>query len=109
MIPQRHTKTPTETRNVAVDLFGKLDAGEILTGSPTVEEQMTGDLTIMNATINTLQLRINERQVGLGEAVQFRVSGGQPHQQYILRVMVNTSAAQHLVEYLVLKVMPDSA
>lgn len=107
--PQRHKKTVSEVRNVAVDMKGKLDTGELLTGTPTVVEEVTTALTLSSKVVNTTQLVINGRTVAIGEAVQFRVSGGLANQTYSIRVTVTTTStpAQTLVENLHLSVVED--
>jgi len=73
--PQAHHKAAGETRNVPVDYRGKLDAGELLTGTPTVTASPTG-LTIANVAVNTETLTINDASCVAGQAVQFTVAGG---------------------------------
>lgn len=104
--PQRHSKGATESRNVSLDLSGKLDTGELLTGVPTVEEVTTTHLTFSNKAVNTTALTINGRTVAIGEAVQFRVSGGNANTSYTIRTTVTTTSnpAQTLVEYVALNV-----
>lgn len=59
-----------EVRNVSVDMQGKLDEGETLTGTPTVTEA-TGDIALSNKQVNTSALTINDVAVAIGEAIQF--------------------------------------
>ena len=72
--PERPVLVPGETRNFAVSFAGELDSGEVLTGTPTVAEQTTSDLTIENKAVNTAALTINGKTVAIGNAVQFKVS-----------------------------------
>jgi len=70
-----------------------LDTGESLTGTPTVVEVTTTDLTITSKAVSTTALTINGTSVAAGAAVQFKVSGmkttGSP---YTLKVTVSTNA-----------------
>lgn len=68
--------TTAETRNVAVDFQGKLDEGELLTGTPNVVENPATDLVFSNQVVSTGPLDINGVIVPAGRAVQFRVTAG---------------------------------
>lgn len=105
-IPRKHV---SEVRNAAVDMRGKLDEGELLSGTPTVTEEVTSDLTFANQSVNVTALRINGRTVAAGEAVVFSVSGGVATTQYSMRVQVTTNStpAQTLLENLLLDVIQD--
>lgn len=107
--PQRHTKTVSEERNVALDMRGKLDAGELLTGTPTVEEVTTTDLTLSSKTLNSSVININNSNVPISQAVQFKVEGGLAGTTYTIRVTVGTTSSpdQVLIENLHLKVIAD--
>lgn len=107
--PQRHTKTAGEVRNIAVDLRGKLDSGELLTGTPTIVEVTTADLTLSNKVVNTAAIIVNNLAVPIGQAVQFKVTGGVAGTAYTLRITVTTTAtpAQTLIENLQLKVIAN--
>ena len=107
--PQRHTKTETEERNIALDLRGKLDAGELLTGTPTVEEVDTADLTLSSKTRNTSIITVNGLQVPISQGVQFFCTGGTAGTTYTIRVTCVTTAtpAQTIIENLHLKVISD--
>jgi hypothetical protein len=73
--PQQPTLAVGETRVVSVSFAGKLSDSETLTGTPTVTEQTTTDLTIANKAVSTAALTIDGETVAAGEAVQFSVSG----------------------------------
>lgn len=60
---------------LAIDFTDWLDSGELLTGTPTVAEQTTGDLTISNVAVSTAQLTILGSTVAIGAAVQAKVIG----------------------------------
>ena len=99
-------KKAAEERLVSVSLAGKLDSGELLTGTPTIVEVTTSDLTLANKAVSTAQLTISGRTVAIGQAVQFKVSGGTAGTTYTIRITVTTDStpAQTLVLDVVLKV-----
>ncbi len=106
---EKQTKLVSEVRNVAVSFVGKLDSGEKVTGTPTVTEVDTSDLTISNVAVSTAALTINDKSVAIGEAVQFRVSGGLAGVSYTLRVTAASDAtpAQTLIVNTILNVAAD--
>jgi hypothetical protein len=108
-IPHRQTKTVSEVRNVAVDFRGKLDDGELLTGAPTIAEVTTTNLTFANQAVNTSAIKIRGVSVAIGQAVQFKVSGGTADTTYTIRITVGTTAtpAQTLIETVRLQVIAD--
>lgn len=81
-----------ETRNGKVSFVDLLDSGESLTGTPTVAEVTTSDLTISNAAVSAAALTILGESVAAGKAVQFKVTGGSAGTTYLLRVTVSTDA-----------------
>lgn len=107
--PQRHFKHVSEVRNVAIDMRGKLDVGELLLDPPVITEEVTSDLSFSSAAVNTTALTINGRVVAIGKAVQFTVSGGVAEEEYSIRVQVNTDStpAQTLIENIDLDVIED--
>lgn len=95
--PERPVLVPGETRNFATSFADELDSGESLTGTPTVEEQTTSDLTIENKAVNTVALTINGKTVAVGAAVQCKVSGQQAAGSaatgsYTIKITVGTDA-----------------
>lgn len=109
VLPTYHEKRVSEVRNVAIDFQGKLDTSELLTGTPTVTEVDTTDLTLASKVVSTAELTIRGTTVAIGEAVQFRVSGGVAGGEYTIRISVTTTAspAQTLVDEVILKVIAD--
>jgi len=90
---QRPVAAEGEYNNFAVSFIGVLDDGELLTGTPTVEEQDTSDLTIVCETVSTTVLTINGVSVPAGKAVQFRVDGQLvANSIYTLKITVNTNS-----------------
>ena len=91
-----------DVRNGSCSFAGQLDSGELLTGTPTVEEQTTSDLTITSEAVSTEALTINGISVAAGEAVQFTFSGmTTANSPYTLKVTVSTDGSQTLVRYFV--------
>lgn len=104
---QRPVMATGDVRNCAVSFAEQLDAGETLTGTPTIAEQTTTDLTISSAVVSTTALTINGVSVAIGEAVQFKVSGQlTTHTPYKLKITTTTTStpAQTLVRYVMFSV-----
>ena len=108
--PQRQSKTASEVRNVAVSFANVLDSGELLTGTPTVVEVTTSDLTLGSKAVNTAILTINGISTPVGEAVQFNVSGGTAEVEYTIKITCSTdsSPAQTVIGSLIIPVKADS-
>ena len=111
--PQRNTKTVSEVRNIAISFSGKLDDGELLTGTPTVVEVNPSSpqaLTFASIAVNTAILTINDISPPIGEAVQCSVSGGVANEVYVIKVVCGTDAtpAQTLYGTITLRVRADS-
>lgn len=112
--------TPDEVRACSVDFgdstaanqrTGKLDAGELLTGTPVVTQHRsvptTADaLTLDDKAVNTSTIEVNGRDCLAGEAVQFTVTGGTAGAKYTVSVKCGTDAtpAQTLEAFVTIKV-----
>jgi hypothetical protein len=114
LAPQQQSKTVSEIRNVAVSFSGKLDTGELLTGSPTITisdpSVSPEDMTISNGIVSTGDLTINGVTVPTGEAVQFKVTGGTvANSPYTIQISCGTDAtpAQTLYGGIVLIIEAD--
>lgn len=96
---QRYDVPVGSVRNVAVSFAGLLDSGELLTGTPTITEVSTSDLTITNKVISTAILTINDISVPIAEAVQFSFSGQLVDVKYTIKISIGTDAtpAQTLI------------
>lgn len=81
----------TDVFAVAFDKY--LDSGELLTGTPTVVEVDTSDLTLGNKAVSTGSLTILGRTVATGKAVQFSASGATAGTTYRVRVTATTDAS----------------
>lgn len=90
--PQRPTFVVGERNNPAVSFDGVLASGELLTGTPTVAEETTTDLTISSESVNTVALTINGESVAIGRAVQFSVVGQQAGVTYMLKITATTDS-----------------
>lgn len=91
--PQRRTKTVGETRNLAVSFVDVLDASELLTGTPTVVEVTTSDLTITNKAVNNASMVVNGETCLAGQVVTCTVAGGVAGTDYQIRITVGTNAS----------------
>ena len=63
-----------------------------MTGTPTITEDTTSDLTLSNKIVSTADLTINDKTVVTGRAVQFRVSGGTAGVTYTISIQVGTDS-----------------
>ena len=112
--PQRQEKTVSEVRNIAVSFSGKLDDGELLTGTPNLAISSPSvspeDMTLSNPIVNTSILTINGVSVPIGEAVQFKVTGGTvANSPYTIQINCGTDAsvAQTLYGSVILTIISD--
>lgn len=94
--PQIHSVSLDEVRIISVDFRGKLDSGELLSGTPTITEVDTTDLTLTNKAVSTADLVINGALVSTGMAVQFKVDPGASIGTYKVDILCSTSAGQTL-------------
>ena len=99
--PQSPNVAVGATRHFAVSFVGQLDLDEYLSGTPTVAEQTTSDLTIANRAVSTEVLVINGVEVAVGKAVQFTVTGQQAATSYSVKITAATDStpAQTLVAW----------
>jgi len=82
-----------ESNNFAVSFDKVVDSGELLTGTPTVEEVTTTDLTIENKAVSGVALSIRGETVAIGKAVTFSVSGQTlASSPYTVKITVSTDS-----------------
>ncbi len=83
------------TRLVRVNFEYDLDSDTLLTGTPTVVEVTTTDLTLANKKVNTVAYTDTHSgvEVAIGKAVEFTVSGGTAGTLYRIRVTVSTASS----------------
>jgi hypothetical protein len=91
--PQVHAISTDEARNVSVDMSSMLDAGETITGAPSIE--CSADLTITNQQYNSAAIDINGEEVAAGHAVQFTVESAVPG-RYTVEILASTSEGQEI-------------
>jgi hypothetical protein len=102
-LDQRPVIAVGDTDFAKVDYTDYLDSTELLTGTPLVDEVTTTDLTITSKAINVASVRILERDVGIGKAVQFKVSGQKVNTEYTIRITVSTDGGRTCVRDAILK------
>lgn len=93
---QRPVMLVGEDRNAACHFLDKLDAGELLTGTPTVVD-VDSVLTLSAKAVNAEEITVDDRTCAAGQAVQWHVDGGAANTLYTIRVTVETDAGQTLV------------
>lgn len=91
-LPQMPVISVADVEVFAIDYTDVLDAAELLTGTPTVTEVTTTDLTISNVAINTAALTILDKSVSIGKAVQFKIINQKVNTTYTLLVTVGTTS-----------------
>ena len=94
-LPQRPAISVGDTEVVSVNYTDHLDAGESLTGTPTVVEVTTTDLTLGSKVVSTSTYVEADSgdTVAVGAAVQFTVAGGLvANSPYTIRITVGTDA-----------------
>ena len=110
--PQINTKAVSAGRNGAISFSGQLDVGELLTGTPTVEDcnpPSPETLVFTSIAVNTAILTLNGESVPIGEAVQFHVTGGVAGTKYTIMAKCSTDStpAQPLVGTADMRVIAD--
>ncbi len=90
-LQERYTISSGDTEMVSVG-YKNLDSGELLTGTPTIVEVTSTDLTLGNKAVSTAALTIKGESFATGEAVQFSVSGQSAGTVYRIRITVGTDA-----------------
>lgn len=93
ILPQRPVLSQGDIDVCSVDFQDWLDNDETLTGTPTVTEVTTADLTLSNKQVNTVPVYIDGRYVGTGKAVQWKVSGQLSGRTYTIQVTTTSNAA----------------
>lgn len=92
LAPERHIRAAGSEDNVAFGIQD-LPSGVLLTGTPTVAEQTTSDLTLTSAAVNTAELTLFGETFAIGTAVVFHRAGGVAGTEYTIRVTVSTDAS----------------
>ena len=81
-----------DVRNAKISIAAALDEGELATGTPTIAEVRTTDLTITNEAVNTSAETIEGVSTAIGKAILFKVSGQLASREYRLVVTVTTDS-----------------
>ena len=102
-LEQRPVISLGDTDIAKIDYTEYLDADELLTGTPTIVEVTTTDLTLTNKVVNTEEVRILERDVAIGKAILFKVSGQKINTEYTIRITVSTDGGRTAVRDAILK------
>jgi len=74
LAPQRYNIAYGETVPVSVSFIDILDSGVLLTGTPTITEVTTTDLTLTHKEVNTSAITINGVSNAIGQAVTFLIA-----------------------------------
>lgn len=106
-LTQRHTLSVGATRLVRINGTNDLDDGASFTGTPTVAEVTTTDLTLDNKAVNTATYSdsVTGETVAIGKGIQFTVAGGTRNYTYRVRVTCSTDSSP--AETLVYDVLID--
>lgn len=105
VLAQRPTMSVGETEIGAVNYTDHMDSDELLTGTPTVVEDTTTDLTLANKVVNSETYEESDTgdTVAVSKAVTFTVSGGNvANSPYTIVVTVDTDKGRVLINELVL-------
>ena len=92
-LEQTYTISVGDTEVIDVDFTPRLRDTESLTGTPTVVEITTSDLTLANKGVNTAEYEntVNGKTVAVGAGVQFSIAGGNAaNSPYTIQVTVST-------------------
>lgn len=100
-------KSASEVVAGKVSFVGKLEGTELLSGTPTVAEQGTSDLTLASPAVSTAALTISGATVAIGNAVTFTISGGTAGTTYTILVQCGTDASNTRNGRVKLKVIAD--
>ena len=92
-LEQRPSISEGDVDVVSIDCTNYLDADELLTGTPTVAEVDTDDLSFSNIGVSQSELTILRKSVEIGHAVQFKVAGQQSGVTYRVRVTFYTDSS----------------
>ena len=86
-------KHPDELLLFTFDYTNDLGSSETLTGTPTVEELTTSDLTIGTPAINSSAVTVDGVEIAIGKAVQVQVSAGLDGTTYSLECDADTTVS----------------
>jgi len=88
------------TENHSIDCRDVLDSGESLSGTPTIVEVTSTDLTITNKTITSSAVTILGESVPAGKAVQCTITGQlAATRNYTLKLTLATDGSATKIKY----------
>ena len=90
---QKPTIYDGEIRLASVSFVGLLDEDELLSGTPTVSEITTTDLTFENVARNTVAKTINKKSVAVNKAVLFKITGQVKDKTYTIEITCSTNSS----------------
>lgn len=90
---QVQRKSSGETLQVRISFADLLVDSDTLTGTPTVAEQTTTDLTLTSKEVNSTAITILGESVAAANAVTFLCAGGTAGKTYTIRVTVDTAGS----------------
>ena len=96
-----------DNRVYTFDCRELLADGETVTGTPTVThttEHATSTLTIGTPAVNTTSVTVDGATIGVGQAVQVRISGGTSMADHTLECTIATSGSNTVVTKGIMKV-----
>ncbi|MGB0971914.1 MAG: hypothetical protein ACPGVG_13280 [Mycobacterium sp.] len=83
----------SEKRAPKCSFLGDLPSGVVLTGTPTVTEIGTSDLTVADVQLNTAALTLKGMTHAIGTVVIFTVTGAKAGRMYKIRVRAQTNGS----------------
>lgn len=94
ILEQQYDLSVSETEVVSINYSDVLDSGELLTGTPTVTEVSTANLSLANKLVSTATYTesFSGETVAIGKAVQFTVTTSTAG-LYQIRVSVATDSS----------------
>ena len=100
-------KAVAEVRNMAISFSGKLKSGKLLASITTVAVTPAGPTTSNVPAVSTAALTIQGKNVPIGEACQFAVTGGTADTTYTWTITAvdDSSPAETLVGKVVMRVL----
>jgi hypothetical protein len=114
MSPNILAKYNGETLVYYFDFTGRLRKdssgalAETLTGTPTITEVTSSDLTLSSKAVNTAAIQRDEpdvsltpydEEIAIGAAAQMQVAGGTAGSQYVVKFSVSTTDSRTLEDY----------
>ena len=101
---QVQRKSSGETLQVRISFADLLVDSDTLTGTPTVAEQTTTDLTLTSKEVNSTAITILGESVASANAVTFLCAGGTAGTTYTIRVTVDTAGSSIFERHILLNV-----